>query len=253
MNTNRSGRRSIYVMSFRCCRNESGVSATTWRTRILVCLGLRILRFCVASTLTFRYSTNLLKNATKCSAFLIFPGIASLRRSSGSTRRKFASSSSSRFFIKFRSRPTRICHETIRIGLVLDAVLKAFDKLRIFILKFRNIFGFNPGWNQLCIIYLNFTTYSSISWLSFCTLLEAESSIGRVKSMLSDSIHTLSNILKSLCLPTSKARLTYVMCFVEHYNSILWEFFRHLIRNFWVQEVMERVDNDVHKRHLGKR
>lgn len=35
--TNRNGRRSMYVMSFRCCRNDRGVSATTWRTRIRVC------------------------------------------------------------------------------------------------------------------------------------------------------------------------------------------------------------------------
>ena len=26
----------MYVISFRCCRNESGVSATTWRTRMRV-------------------------------------------------------------------------------------------------------------------------------------------------------------------------------------------------------------------------
>ncbi len=34
---------------------------------------------------TFRYSTKRLRKATKCSALRMFPGIASFRRSSGST------------------------------------------------------------------------------------------------------------------------------------------------------------------------
>jgi hypothetical protein len=35
--------------------------------------------------LAFKYSTNLFRKATKCSAFRMFPGMASLSRSSGST------------------------------------------------------------------------------------------------------------------------------------------------------------------------
>jgi len=34
---------------------------------------------------TFKYSTSLFRKATKCSAFLILPGIASCSKSSGST------------------------------------------------------------------------------------------------------------------------------------------------------------------------
>ena len=74
-------------MSFRCCKNDNGVSATTWRTRIRVWIPLsdHILLSSKVGKGTFRYSTNRFKNATKCSAFRMFPGIASFKRSSGNT------------------------------------------------------------------------------------------------------------------------------------------------------------------------
>ncbi|KAH3661901.1 hypothetical protein OGAPHI_006080 [Ogataea philodendri] len=66
---NRNGFLSINVNCFKCCRNETGVSLMTCRTFILV----------------LRYSINLLRNETKCSARRILPGTASLKTSSEST------------------------------------------------------------------------------------------------------------------------------------------------------------------------
>lgn len=74
----------MYVISLRCCKNEGHVSATTCSTRIRVYV-ISILYADVKRT--FMYSTNRFRKATKCSAFLIFPGMASLIISSLKTER----------------------------------------------------------------------------------------------------------------------------------------------------------------------
>ena len=65
----RSGFLSMKVISLRCCKKLAGVSATTCNTRMRV----------------LKYSTNRRKNATKCSARRMLPGIASCSKSSGKT------------------------------------------------------------------------------------------------------------------------------------------------------------------------
>jgi len=73
-------------MSLRCWRNERGVSATTCRTRIRVWHRVRVTsEEDVVGVNTFKYSMKRFKNATKCSAFLMLPGMASFSRSSGRT------------------------------------------------------------------------------------------------------------------------------------------------------------------------
>ena len=66
---NRKGFRSIKVKSLIWVKNEGGVSDMVWVTFIRV----------------LRYSINLLRKVTKCSARRMFPGTASLSRSSGRT------------------------------------------------------------------------------------------------------------------------------------------------------------------------
>jgi len=58
--------------------------------------------------LTFKYSTNRFKKATKCSALRMFPGTASFNRSSGST-----AASSAYTPYGNSTGPTRIGHERI--------------------------------------------------------------------------------------------------------------------------------------------
>jgi len=81
----RRGLLSMYVMSFKCCKKDNGVSATTWRTRIRVWTPALKTIYHRVGCQTLMYSTNRFRKAMKCSAFLILPGIASFSRSSGST------------------------------------------------------------------------------------------------------------------------------------------------------------------------
>lgn len=139
---------------------------------------------------TLRYSTNRFKNATKCSAFLMFPGMASLRRSSGRTFLGILAEHRAKFFL-------------YKPGLVMNASsseVSAVDSCRpstsfaysscslaasVFLILKANIFV-NRHENDIE------NTHSSIFSLNFTTLREAESSIGLVRSMLKDSMHTLS-------------------------------------------------------------
>ena len=83
---------------------------------------------------TFKYSTKRFKNATKCSAFLIFPGIASLRRSSGRTNSDMG------LAVVCRHRgPTWVCHEAIGVSIILRCLLQTFNKFSILILQFCGI------------------------------------------------------------------------------------------------------------------
>ena len=43
------------------------------------------------------------------------------------------------------------------------------------------------------------------------------------------------------------------MCFVEYYNRVFGHFFRDLLRHFRIEEVVERVNDDINKRHLNLR
>ena len=93
-------------------------------------------------------------------------------------------------------------------------------------------------------------THSSILSPSRITLRAAESSIGRVRSMLSDSMQTLSVVRVSMprrCILTLR---TDVVRFVKDDNSILGQFFGDLLCDLGVQEIVERIDDDVHEWHL---
>lgn len=82
---NRRGFLSIYVTSFKCCKKEAGVSATTCITlrRVYIKRHEHLFRMKLPIKTTFKYSMNLLRNATKCSALLMLPGTASFNKSSG--------------------------------------------------------------------------------------------------------------------------------------------------------------------------
>jgi len=88
--------------------------------------------------------------------------------------------------------PTRISHETVGIVLFGGSFLKSFDELRVLILELGRICGLDSdkveGQTSLSLPQ----TYSSIFSESFVTLLPAESSIGLVRSILKDSMQTLS-------------------------------------------------------------
>ena len=141
----RSGFRSIKVSSRRWLRKEGGVSEMTCRTFIRV----------------FRYSMKRLRKATKCSARRMFPGTASLRRSSGNAG----------FAMKaFSSRAS-------------SAARKSFDEFCVFVLQFLGVCGFH----FLDLYYLD-------CWLLVTLALRSESS---VMSILRDSMHTLSMLWAS--------------------------------------------------------
>ena len=95
---------SIYVISFTCCRNEVGLSATTCIARIRVYLldvrqSDRSQKLCpFPSPPTLRYSIKRRRKATKCSALLMFPGTASFKMSSGRTAKEYFSDSCENVF-----------------------------------------------------------------------------------------------------------------------------------------------------------
>ena len=93
-------------------------------------------------------------------------------------------------------------------------------------------------------------TYSSILSANLATLLEAESNIGLVRSMLRDSMQTLSVKVNTKCLEPKLATRTYVVSFVEYHDSVFRHFFGDLLCNFGVQKIMERVDDNIYERHL---
>ena len=173
-------------MSFRCCKNDRGVSATTWSTRIRVWITVSN-RIAIQSMKgTFRYSTNRFKNATKCSAFRIFPGIASFKRSSGNTE------------------TIRLCYTKLR-STYMDYPLsyRYHYHLTSILADLRRAWHIHPvAWQHhlswLCVSWTNTPmitlkkTCSSILSDSLTTLRPAASSIGLVRSMLNDSMQTLS-------------------------------------------------------------
>lgn len=122
---------------------------------------------------TFRYSTKRLRNAIKCSAFLIFPGIASCNRSSGSTglvmKPSLSASPGASSCRPSTSFAYSSCSLAASVVLILELVVNAVDKLKV--------------------------TYSSILSVSLPMLRVAESSMGLVRSILRDSMQTLSERL----------------------------------------------------------
>ena len=173
-------------MSFRCCKNDRGVSATTWSTRIRVCI--TVSTYCHSRRKgTFKYSTNRFKNATKCSAFRIFPGIASFNRSSGNTE------------------PIRLCDTKLRWTYMdypwsrryhyhyLTSTLADLRRAwHIHLVTWQHrLFWPYMSWKNAPMTTLK-KTCSSILSDSLTTLRPAASSIGLVRSMLNDSMQTLS-------------------------------------------------------------
>jgi hypothetical protein len=134
---------------------------------------------------TFKYSMKRFKNATKCSAFRMLPGIASFNRSSGRTWN----------------------HQPLEVS-VRKGTLPGFDmkvSLSSSMASWRPSTSFeysSCSFAASVILILRESshgvnvseknTYSSILSPSFPTLRAAESSMGRVRSMLKDSIQTLS-------------------------------------------------------------
>lgn len=43
------------------------------------------------------------------------------------------------------------------------------------------------------------------------------------------------------------------MCFVEYYNRVFGHFLGDLLRHFRIEKVVERVNDDINKRHLNMR
>lgn len=137
---------------------------------------------------TLRYSTKRLRKAMKCSAFLMFPGIASLSRSSGRTKCLLIIGVRELFSYII----TGVRHECI-FRRFLCRVLQALNQLCILILELGSIGRLDPCKIHVITLYnIKRSTHSSIFSPSLVTLREAESSIGRVRSMLRDSMQTLS-------------------------------------------------------------
>lgn len=144
------------------------------------------------------YSTNRFRNATKCSAFLIFPGTASFSMSSDSTVRLMRSASG---FHRVDDTLTRIRQHIVLFS-TLIRLLQTGHQLCILILQFTRISPLDstgPIEDQ-CHFETQESragTHSSIFSPSLITLLAAESSIGRVRSTDSDSMQTLSMLCAS--------------------------------------------------------
>lgn len=153
--TDLNGLRSMNVKSFRCCKKEAGVSEMTCNTfmrvysRLARDTQLENQRFC-----TFRYSTNLFKNATKCSALLMLPGTASLSKSSG------------------------------RTGLAMKESSLPSSTPRSPSTNF---------WYSFCNFVASLDFKSTILFSRFCAPRAARRRESSVKSMLRDSMHTLSD------------------------------------------------------------
>jgi hypothetical protein len=92
------------------------------------------------------------------------------------------------------------------------------------------------------------STNSSILSVKACTLRPAASNIGRVRSIESDSMQTLSmngnDELNSECWFEPICGLTNIVCFVKYDDRILTNLFGDLFSYFRVEEIMERVNND---------
>lgn len=91
--------------------------------------------------LTFKYSTKRFKKATKCSAFLILPGIASFKRSSGSTVKEISSLSLRSYSLTL----TWVSHECIFVYGIVGGILQTGDKLGVLVLQFCCISLFDSG------------------------------------------------------------------------------------------------------------
>jgi hypothetical protein len=123
-------------------------------------------------TITFRYSINLFRKTTKCLALLILPGIASWRRSSGSTKGKFSKHKR----LSVASQHYLDSPESRLLGAARFTLTKPLAKLRY---SFSN---FLRSPNSIS------STFRPI----FSALLAARFKISSFISLLSDSVHTLS-------------------------------------------------------------
>lgn len=77
------------------------------------------------------------------------------------------------------------------------------------------------------------------------TLRAAESSIGLVKSIDSDSKQTLSSRVVSLWLVRKAKGRTDVVCLVKDDDAFRAHFFGYLVCDLGIEEVVEGVDDDV--------
>jgi len=138
---------------------------------------------------TFKYSTSLFRKATKCSAFLILPGMASCSRSSGSTGK-----TSGMTFGIWNLVPGAPMKVSVSLWSVTDSCKPSTSLAYSSCNLAASVVFILCGYRLSNESTRTWTTYSSIFSESFATLLPAESSIGLVRSMLKDSMHTLSEI-----------------------------------------------------------
>lgn len=206
--TRRSGRRSIYVMSLRCCKNESGVSATTWSTRIRVCSSRAASAARGFDYIDYRDARLEILDEPfeERDKVLCLTNISRNR-----LLEQIIGQHCAHVWLSVRAQDvllTRVRHERVFVCRRRDRLLKTLDKLCIFILELCGISPLDPVQHDtrdheiirrrshdIVLVHhaaTRFLTHSSILSPSFVTLRAAESSIGRVRSTLNDSMHTLS-------------------------------------------------------------
>ena len=193
--------------------------------------------------LTLRYSMNRLRNATKCSALRMFPGTASSSMSLDNTANfstLFCSncspglaiiSSSSRASFACCKPDTSFSYSFCNLS---ESVFLILNQINL---------------SRMLVVTLN--THSSILSPILLTLLAAESNIGLVKSTDSDSMHTLSAQVLSQFFVRRKRLLTDIVRLIEDHNALLTHLGRDLLCDFWIKQIVKRIDHNVEVRQLN--
>lgn len=162
-NANLNGFLSTQIFPFISFKKPAGDSCTTCWTRNLI----------------LTYSTNFFKKKIKCSAFLMFPGTASCKISSGKTGLANTISVSRAMLASFKPSTRRW--------------YSSFNFLLSFSFKLQNQIFIYDFFKNNCIYIKVFSfTYSSTTFSSVCKLIEHLSKIRRLIFTLIESMQTLS-------------------------------------------------------------
>lgn len=133
---------------------------------------------------------------------------------------------------------------------MISSSLQSLEKLRVLLFELLSVVCFHSAFKKwvsveetLTRIETDSTILSERAW----TLLLAESSIGRVRSIDSDSMHTLSaqHRISSDLRRIKQRRRTDIVSLVKDNDRVLAHLLGDLFGNFRIEQIMERVDDDA--------
>jgi len=174
------------------------------------------------------------KNAMKCSAFRMLPGIASSTISLDKTARELTvpATLDSLPGLASMSSSSRCSLASCRPATSFSYSFCSFSASVRLILPISKTSVGSDYWAD-----------SSILSPILLTLRAADSSIGLVRSTDSDSMQTLSGS-ELTCELYAESR-TYVVRLVKHHNTLLGHLGRYLFGDFGIEQVVEGVDDHV--------